>query len=295
MDGILIINKAAGMTSHDVVSYVRRLLLKSGHRVKVGHTGTLDPMATGVLPLCIGRATKVSSYIMAESKAYEALINLGAATDTLDADGKVVDQAAFDMDEAGFRAVVMSFVGDSLQEPPMYSAIKVDGKRLYDLARRGEVVKREPRPITIHNIEIIALNLPHTATIRVFCSKGTYIRSLAADIGLRCGSLAHLGGLCRLSTGQFDLSAAIDLARFEELLYANELHSTIIPIDKALNFEHIQTLPEADKYLTNGNEIPLKFVLSRPKTDKFFVYSHSGRLCGIYKPIEGGLRPLVVL
>jgi tRNA pseudouridine55 synthase len=182
MDGILVIDKPAGPTSHDVVQQVRTLLRQK----KVGHTGTLDPVATGVLPLVIGRATKVARYLTGGDKTYVATVRLGVATDTLDSAGEVLEERPVEADESTVRETIAGFVGEIEQLPPMYSAKKVDGKRLYELARKGVEVERETKRVTVHRIDVKACNLPDV-TIEVACSAGTYLRALALDIGEELG------------------------------------------------------------------------------------------------------------
>lgn len=212
--GILVIDKPAGMTSAQVVQRVKRAL-----RIKrVGHTGTLDPMATGVLPLCLAQATKIAGYLLAEDKAYEAELELGVETDTLDAQGQVTrrdPRAAAAVDEAGVRRVMAELVGPGEQIPPMYSALRHKGKRLYDLARAGQTVERPPRPVVIHELAPLDIALPR-ARFFVHCSKGTYVRSLAADIGQRLGCGAHLTALRRVRSGAFTLEQAVQLAEVED-------------------------------------------------------------------------------
>ncbi len=202
MDGVLVCDKPAGMTSHDVVARVRRL---AGQR-RVGHGGTLDPPATGVLVLALGRATRLLPFLPTEPKRYLATVAFGAETDTLDAAGTVTATAdAAGVDEAGLRAAMAGFLGPQQQVPPMVSAIKVGGERLYAKARRGEQVERAPRPIVIHELELLGFTPGERplATIEVACSGGTYVRSLAADLGRALGTLAHLASLRRTAVGRF--------------------------------------------------------------------------------------------
>jgi tRNA pseudouridine55 synthase len=202
VDGVLVCDKPAGMTSHDVVARVRRL---AGQR-RVGHGGTLDPPATGVLVLALGRATRLLPFLPTEPKRYLAEVSFGAATDTLDATGTVTATAdAAGVDEAALRAALAGFVGPQLQVPPMVSAIKIGGERLYAKARRGEEVDRAPRPIVISELELVGFSAGERprATLEVACSGGTYVRSLAADLGRALGTLAHLASLRRTAVGRF--------------------------------------------------------------------------------------------
>ena len=216
MDGVLVCDKPAGMTSHDVVARVRRL---AGQR-RVGHGGTLDPPATGVLVLALGRATRLLPFLPTEPKRYLATVAFGAETDTLDAAGTVTATAdAAAVDEPSLRAALAAFVGPQEQVPPMVSAVKVAGERLYAKARRGEQVERAPRPIVIHALELLELRRGERplATVAVTCSGGTYVRSLAADLGRALGTLAHLASLRRTAVGRFTEADAHPLAELEEL------------------------------------------------------------------------------
>ena len=216
MDGVLVCDKPGGMTSHDVVARVRRL---AGQR-RVGHGGTLDPPATGVLVLALGRATRLLPFLPTEPKRYLAEVAFGAETDTLDATGTVTATAdAAGVDEAGLRAALAGFVGPQLQVPPMVSAIKVGGERLYAKARRGEQVDRVPRPIVISQLGLVGFTAGERprATLEVVCSGGTYVRSLAADLGRALGTLAHLATLRRTAVGRFTERDAHTLAELEEL------------------------------------------------------------------------------
>lgn len=210
--GFLLVDKPAGVTSHDVVSAVRRAVRSRS----VGHTGTLDPFATGLLVVAIGAGTKMIRFLDERSKRYHAVASLGTVTDTGDLTGKVVGTSPVDgVDEQAIQRVVSSLVGPQLQVPPMYSALKLGGKKLYELARRGEVVDRPPREITIHSIEIESY-LPPLLSFRVECSPGTYVRTLAEEIGTRLGCGAHLVSLRRLSSGPFSVDDAVTLESIDE-------------------------------------------------------------------------------
>ena len=207
MNGVLVVDKPGGITSFDVVARVRRAL---GER-RVGHTGTLDPMATGVLPVCVGEATKLVPFLMGGDKVYEAEALLGVTTDTLDATGTVVATAdAAGVTRAAVAAALPRFVGTILQRPPMHSALRVDGRRLYELARKGVEVERAPRPVRVDAIELVTWAPPRLG-LRVRCGKGTYIRSLVADLGAALGPGAHLTALRRTRVGPFSLAQAVML------------------------------------------------------------------------------------
>jgi tRNA pseudouridine55 synthase len=230
LSGILIVDKPRGVTSHDVVDVVRRV---AGQR-KVGHAGTLDPMATGVLLVCLGQATRVAEYLHRSHKRYRATIVFGATTNTYDSEGEVVgDDGRTDWSTEEIRTALDRFVGSIWQVPPMYSAIKHGGQPLYKLARQGKTVKRKPRQIEI--AEILLLDwTPPSLIVEVECSSGTYVRSLAHDLGQHLGSGAYLGGLVRLSSGRFGLEEAVSLERLEEAFEHGEEARYLLPLDEAL-------------------------------------------------------------
>ncbi|MCL7451651.1 MAG: tRNA pseudouridine(55) synthase TruB [Anaerolineae bacterium] len=230
LTGILNVDKPPGLTSHDVVDVIRRV---TGQR-KVGHAGTLDPMATGVLLVCLGQATRVAEYLMAGRKRYRATIILGRTTDTYDAEGQVVASGGrtdFERDE--LDQALAAFVGPIEQVPPAYSAIKRDGQPMYRLARQGQAVELEPRPVEIHEAVLLDWASP-ALVIEVECSSGTYIRSLAHDLGQALGSGAHLGALVRLRSGHFRLEDAASLARVEEAFEHGQGERYLLPMDEAL-------------------------------------------------------------
>ena len=212
MDGIVNVMKPAGMTSHDVVAKLRRVY----HTKKVGHTGTLDPDAVGVLPVCVGQATRLVEYFTEKDKTYKVIMKFGTETNTQDASGEVtVETGLPSLSKAEFIAVTEQFIGEIKQVPPMYSAIKKDGQPLYKLARQGVEVEVEPRPVVIHGIKVLMYN-KESAMLEVHCGKGTYIRTLCQDLGRACGSSAHMTYLMRLSSGMFTITDAVPLARLEQ-------------------------------------------------------------------------------
>ncbi|MEO0811369.1 MAG: tRNA pseudouridine(55) synthase TruB [Myxococcota bacterium] len=211
MDGILVVDKPIGPTSHDVVSAVRRAIRQK----KVGHTGTLDPNATGVLPLVIGQATKIARFFSGGDKGYDAVVRLGVTTTTLDAVGDVVEEKPVTVTEEQVREAVESFQGEIEQLPPMYSAKKVDGKRLYELARKGVEVEREPKKVRIDKIEVLSYEAPDIHLV-VHCSSGTYVRVIAEDIGAKLGCGGHLLSLRRTFVGPFDLEQCVALDALED-------------------------------------------------------------------------------
>lgn len=229
--GLLNVNKPKGMTSHDVVDAIRRI---SGVR-RVGHAGTLDPAAIGVLPIAVGQATRVVSYLVDKDKVYEALIRLGIATDTYDDEGKITYQAGspLDVSRSQIEQELAAFVGEISQVPPAYSAIKHRGQPLYRWARQGLAVEPEPRMVKIHSIETLSWE-PPWLEVRVECGRGTYIRSLAHELGQRLGCGAHLGGLTRTACGPFRLEEAVTLDALENGFARDRWASVFHPMDKAL-------------------------------------------------------------
>ncbi len=228
--GIIIINKPKGGSSHKCVGAVRKAM----NMKKVGHTGTLDPEASGVLPVLIGTATRAAEFLTAEDKKYRATILLGTKTDTLDMAGTVIEENPVSVTEDEVFEVIASFVGNISQIPPMYSAIQVNGQRLYHLARQGIDIEREARNVTIFSIDVVDISLPYV-TINVHCSKGTYIRTLASDIGDRLGCGACISDLCRTASGIYSIENAItpeDLLKLSEEGRAEEV---IIPVDTAFS------------------------------------------------------------
>lgn len=280
-DGIINVYKEKGYTSHDVVAIIKKMT-----HLKTGHTGTLDPNAEGVLPVCLGRATKLSDYIAAEIKQYTATVAFGTATDTQDSSGAVIQTKPLIAAKEEAERAIMSFVGDYLQTPPMYSALKVGGKKLYELARQGKEVERKSRLIHIYDIKILKFDYPDSAEIAVTCSKGTYIRTLCADIGERCLCAAHMGDLLRTKTGNFELSQSKKLSEIKEAVEAGRLGEIIIPMGNALSgLAKVTVSAEADKLLYNGARVDLKFVNSQSELadgEKILAYDKNESLVGIY-------------
>ena len=225
--GVLSVNKQEGMTSHDVVNRIRRLY---GTK-KVGHTGTLDPLATGVLTVLIGRAAKAAEYLVADSKEYIATLRLGITTDTEDITGNILSQCDNIPSFEHLKTVVAGFKGDIMQIPPMYSALKVDGQKLCDLARKGVSIERKARPITIFSIDVKPTDTPTDYILSVACSSGTYIRTLCADIGAALGCGGVMATLCRSRAGDFSLDEAHTLGELEEMTF-EERTALLLPTDK---------------------------------------------------------------
>jgi tRNA pseudouridine55 synthase len=260
ISGVLNINKSGGMTSHDVVDVVRRLY----HVRKVGHTGTLDPRGTGVLPICVGRATKIAQFLTAADKEYEMVIRLGVTTDTQDADGKVIDEAEVRVTREGVEAALGSFRGEIQQIPPLFSAKRVRGERLYKVARRGEDVPREPVTVQMYAIRLTAFDSPFV-TLSVHCSKGTYARTLADDLGKMLGCGAHLYSLVRVRAGRFELKDALTLHELTALVDAGKGDDPLIPVEEALDhLPAVRVLPEASRLILHGSPVTAQQVVSVP-------------------------------
>lgn len=290
VDGILLLNKPAGITSNQALQKVKRLLKAR----KGGHTGSLDPAATGMLPLCFGEATKVSAYLLDADKTYRVVARLGESTDTGDADGTVTGSAAVpDLDRERWAEILDGFVGESEQVPPMYSALKKDGKRLYELARQGQVVERPPRPIRISDIQLLESRGCRLA-FRVSCSKGTYIRTLVEDVAAVAGTLAHTATLHRETVAGFDVHKMLELAKLEELAAEGgpeALYSQLLPIDSALLHWAACELDDPDRQrfergqaVTGGAEWPSGALIR--------VYDKAARFLGIAESVgDGRLAP----
>ena len=225
MEGVLIVDKPQGLTSHDVVYRLRR---KLGMK-KIGHAGTLDPMATGLLIMLIGKATRISQYLMSTDKVYEGEATLGVVTDSQDAEGEMMETRPVpELSEAAVREVMKGFLGDQYQIPPMHSAIKIDGVKLYHLARKGEEVEREPRFIRVSSFELLSFASPKI-TFRLHCTKGTYVRTIAHDLGQKLGCGAHLSALRRTASGKFELSQGLTLEQIETMPLP-EIEKRLIPV-----------------------------------------------------------------
>lgn len=229
LSGVIVVDKPIGMTSHDVVQIVR----KGSNIRRAGHTGTLDPRASGVLVILIGPAVRLSEYVSASDKRYQAVIQLGSSTDTFDADGRVLSSTSVDITEDQFDEVLKSFVGEIEQVPPPYSAVKVKGKKAYEMARKGEEVDLEARTINVYNLELLEW-APPEAVIDVYCSSGTYVRSLAHDLGEKLGCGAHLTGLRRTKSGRFTLRDAVPLRKLREAFDNDTWQEFLIPSAEAL-------------------------------------------------------------
>ncbi len=278
VDGVLLLDKPIGLTSNDALQKARRLFSAA----KGGHTGTLDPMATGLLPLCFGEATKFSADLLNADKTYEALVKFGVTTDSGDAEGNVIATATVNVEKDDIFRVLPQFTGDILQTPPMHSALKRDGRPLYELARQGIVVEREARAVTIHAIDFLDFS-GDVLSIRVACSKGTYIRVLASDIGNALGCGAHLIGLRRTEVADLNLANTVTLAELEALDESQRLER-LQPVDALLlSLPILAVEGEASERFRHGNPIDLSEAVS----GKIRVYAEE-RLIGVGEPGSDG-------
>ena len=290
MNGILLVDKPAGWTSHDVVAKLRGVL---GER-RMGHSGTLDPMATGLLVVFAGRATRAVSFSENHTKCYEAHLRLGLTTDTQDTTGTVLSRSERAVSRAELEAVLPQFRGDILQVPPMYSALKVDGKKLYEIARRGGEVARKARPVTIEELTVLG-EADGDYVLRVRCSKGTYIRTLCHDIGKKLGCGAAMAQLVRTRSGMFSLEDAVTLKQTEELRDAGTLEEHILSVKQILSY-----LPaficgkDHEKALMNGNQLkPGWGKAPQGIAETMMVLDSEENLIGVYewKKNTGMLHP----
>jgi tRNA pseudouridine55 synthase len=289
MDGVLVVDKPGGMTSFDVVRRIRRA---AGVR-RVGHGGTLDPMATGVLPVCLGEATKLAAFLLDGDKAYEATLCFGVETDTYDAEGAEVRRAdAGSVDEERVRAALEVFRGTIRQRPPIFSALKRDGRPLYDYARRGEAVEAPERMVVVHELELMRFEGPAAVTLAVRCSKGTYIRSLAFDLGRTLGPGAHLRALRRTRSGPFDLAVARPLASVVEALARRDGDPSLVPLADALgHLDRVHADTTAALALRQGKKIPwtaLQAAATPARSDRFLVLGPAGELLAVAERQDDG-------
>ncbi len=291
MDGVLNINKPSGMTSHDVVQAVRRI---TGEK-RVGHTGTLDPMATGVLVLCAGKATRIARYLEAGEKEYKAVMRLGVTTDTLDAEGRVLETRSYSPPERSqLLHALKNFTGAIMQRPPAYSAIKVKGVASYKLARRGKSEPIEPRQVTIYGIDLTAYEDP-LVSLTVKCSKGVYIRTLCADLGDALGTGAHLTSLVRTRSGRFDIDHAVTLEGLADSAAAGTLGRVLLPLDEALADFPAVTLDETDAVkIMHGNRVPWQGDMTVVSSSPVRLYGPSGRFLALARSEKGEIRPEIV-
>jgi tRNA pseudouridine55 synthase len=288
-DGLVVVDKAAAWTSHDVVGKLRKVF---GQR-RIGHAGTLDPDATGVLLVGLGRVTRLLRYLQDTTKAYRARVVFGVATDTLDASGAVLERAEMAISRAQLEQAVVAFTGDIEQVPPMVSALKVGGRKLYELARKGEEVERAPRPVRIDALAIEAFDAgPYPeATLLVECSSGTYVRSLAADLGAALGGCAHLSSLRRLRVGSFSL----DEARTIEEVEAAPDAALLSPATAMRVLERVVVDSEQARAVAHGATFAATILPGDAGTGPFAFVDDDGMLLAVYERRGRGVKPAVVL
>lgn len=296
INGMINVYKEAGFTSHDVVAKLRGILKQK----KIGHTGTLDPDAVGVLPVCLGNGTRLCDMLADKDKEYVALMRLGIVTDTQDMSGRVLRQSVVSCKEEELRQTVLSFTGEYLQIPPMYSALKVNGKKLYELARQGKEIERAARPVTIKEIEILSIDMPFVK-IRVECSKGTYIRTLCHDIGEKAGCGAAMETLVRTRVGRFTLEEAVTLSEIETMVQEGRIMQKIIPADYMFErFPKAVVKKEFRKRIDNGNFLftdQVKMIegkFEKRDSEQCRIYNDENIFCGIYeyREKERQLKPV---
>ena len=304
MNGILNVYKEPGFTSHDVVAKLRGICKQK----KIGHTGTLDPEASGVLPVCLGNATKLCDLLTDKDKEYRAVLLLGVETDTQDTTGQILTEKEVNAGEEDVRSAILSFVGPYDQIPPMYSALKVNGQKLCDLARKGQVVERKSRRITIHSIEIEDISLPRV-TMRVACSRGPYIRTLCHDIGQKLGCGGAMERLERTRSGNFKAEDAYRLSELEAFAKEGSLEEKLLPVECVFEqLDAYQVQGDGQKLLENGNWLYADLVIpyTKEKTaaacergtfapeQQLRIYDTDGQFTGIYawKQEEKRLKPV---
>lgn len=285
--GMINVYKEKGFTSHDVVAKLRGICKQK----KIGHTGTLDPDAVGVLPVCLGCATRLCDMLTEKDKEYVAVLRLGVTTDTQDITGKVLAEKEVTESVEKVREVISSFQGEQLQIPPMYSALKVNGKKLYELAREGKEIERKARPIVVHEIEILSENMPEF-TIRIKCSKGTYIRTICHDIGQKLSCGGAMVSLKRTKVGNFGIEDSYTLSRIEDMAKEGRLCEILLPVEKVFEkLPEIRVKEETMKALLNGNQLRREDFLSLSeealKAEEVRVYGSDGRFYGVYGYQEG--------
>ena len=292
IDGILIVHKMAGPTSHDVVDQIRDIFKIR----KVGHTGTLDPIATGVLVVCLGKATKIIQFLPEENKEYSVVAVIGKSTDTFDSEGKIIDSIQhIRVDLQDIEKVCRKFKGDIEQVPPAFSALKVKGERLYKSARRGEKVEAQVRRVRIDSIHTESYEPPHL-TLNVVCSRGTYIRSLVNDIGEELGTGAYVASLKRIRSGPFHLKDAMRMEQIEEYAKKGRIGERIISISGALQHMPVLTLAVEDVFrFCNG--VPVIYSQKNTNLERIRVEDRRGKLIGIgaFDRDSDSLKPIKVL
>lgn len=294
MNGIINVYKERGFTSHDVVAKLRGILRMR----KIGHTGTLDPDACGVLPVCLGQATKVCELLTDRHKTYEAVLLLGRETDTQDVSGQTLAEKEVNVSEEEIRCVIDRFVGDQMQIPPMYSALKVNGKKLYELAREGKTVERRPRPVTFFEITILSVEIPRVR-LRVTCSKGTYIRTLCHDIGQALGCGGCMEELLRTEVEPFVIADSLTLEQIRQAADEGQVESILCPVDRLFaDMPAAKIRQEYCKFMYNGNPLFPEWIMAADETaaadgqtadqvaQRIRLYTESGEFFGVYEYLE---------
>lgn len=288
VDGLFLLNKPAGLTSNQALQKVKRLLAAK----KAGHTGSLDPAATGMLPLCFGEATKVCAYLLDADKSYRVTARLGEATDTGDADGTVVEEAEVPpLSPADWERLIQRFTGEIEQVPPMYSALKKNGKRLYELARKGQVVEREPRKVRIHELRLLEIQ-GRRLVFRVRCSKGTYVRTLVEDLARAAGTLAHTAALHRETVADFDPADMLEMRYAEELAAdgPGPLRRRLLPADTALKDLPARSIAAgAAERFVGGQAVAVDAADTDAPGREVRVYEEGERFLGIGETAGGGV------
>ena len=287
MDGIINVYKQKGMTSHDVVARLRKIF----NIKKIGHTGTLDPDAGGVLPICIGKGTKLAEYLTDKDKKYRAKLILGITTDTQDLSGQVIEKKEVNVGEEEVKSIIMSFGGDILQIPPMFSAIKINGQKLYQLARQGKTIEREKRKIRIYGIEILKIDLLHNEILfDVECSKGTYIRTLCHDIGNKIGCGGCMGSLLRIKAGEFDITSSFSLEKIKEYFDNNKINDILKPLDYIfLKYKSAIAKDQSLRWVLNGCRIYEKDIIFKEPFvfgEIIRIYDEQNKFLALYKVEE---------
>lgn len=281
--GIIVIHKEKGFTSHDVVAKLRGIL----HMKKIGHTGTLDPDATGVLPVALGKGTKLVDLLTDKEKTYEAVLHLGITTDTQDMSGTVLEEKQVSVTEEEVKEVLKGFQGEQMQVPPMYSALKLNGKKLYELAREGKTVERKARPVCFYEITPLEIALP-LIKIRVTCSKGTYIRTLCHDVGQRLGCGGCMEELLRTKVGRFSLEESYTLGEVERAVQDGTISEMIHPVEAVLaDYPAIYADSYGDRLLQNGNPLSDNLVSLQHKEGWVRMYASDGTFTGIFQWDKG--------
>jgi tRNA pseudouridine55 synthase len=290
---VLVVDKPVGPTSFTVVRRLRGALARAWDRpkrqLKVGHGGTLDPMASGVLPICVGEATKLAPFLLEADKEYETTVRFGAETDTLDAEGTIVATTPVgELQAAAIEAALAAFRGPIQQVPPMYSALKRDGRPLYSYARAGETVERAPRMVTVHELTLLAVEPPDSARLRIRCSKGTYIRTLAADLGRALGLGAHLTALRRIASGPFHLAAALPLDELLRRIDAGEPLPFVSLGDALAHLPAVRVTEAIASALRRGQSVTWAALAEAPAMGSIRVLENGGGLVAVVEPGEAG-------